>query len=359
MVKAARIAAIRRVSPSRAGSLIACGLSEAFRAAQTVPRLPTHPKAHFGILAHGFLASVGNGSIEPVAFSMRAAWKQFVEDYELKLASDPDEKSVSPLNRTCEDFEVNALLVIKAAAGCAPMGGKPSTGGGRRIEADLSSKDGELVGRLDRVGWKHGRRVVTDFKTGSSTDDSGKVRADLVLQLKLYAFLIHENENVWPSIEIQQLNGPPLEVAYEPAEIQALVRHLIDKRSAVNATVEEVLLGKTPESTLASPSPSACRFCVYRPTCDAYWSARATWDSAVSPPDIHGRLTSITSQAGGFSVLEIAAPDGPNTVRAFRQSMIRGGNELRIAVNIRVCELWKERAPRMFSCRPISVATQF
>lgn len=355
-----RIAAIRRVSPSRAASLLRCALSEAFRAAQTVPRLPTHPKAHFGVIAHDFLARAAAGLIHcENSRSSLQDWRKLVESYEETLRNDPSEASVLPLSRSCEDFEVNALLIVKASVFIGSRSRRAGSELRVRTESHIVSQDGQIAGRLDKIRSVDGRNIITDFKTGSSTDATGNLREEILLQLKLYAYLAHEASGEWPIIEIQPQMGDPIPVPYDPGEIDALAGAVKERLQVVNEQISDVLAGITDESQLASPSPSACRFCPFRVSCAAYWKARSSWAHRTKPPDIDGRLVNIRPQGGEILLLEIETEDGASSVRAFRSSMLRGDSLVEVGKRTRICELWRERAPRTYSCRPMTVLLQF
>ncbi len=273
-----RIAPIKSVSPSRAGALLGCRLAEAFRAAGTAPRLPTHPKAHFGILAHAFLRDAARGAFSgKSATEIRAEWRIAVEAYEENLRREPSDCVVIPLIQTCDDFEVNAYRLIAAAARLAANSTRlreRTSFRGSALEMENASKDGQIVGRLDRITWEDGELAVTDVKTGQVNDSEGKLRAATRIQLLLYSYLVHEQFGRWPTtLRVLPLHSDPITVPFVPAEAQELAERMKARLIDANELIGKVRAGSACESELASPSVESCRFCRYRPSCESYWEA--------------------------------------------------------------------------------------
>lgn len=358
--KLPRIALIPRVSPSRAFALICCPLAEAFRSAATALKLPTHPKAHFGILVHEFFAIPWGAQAGPTTEQeVKQIWNDGVNRYEKLLSGDPHEASVLPLNATCDDFEVNSILAVKAAFRIRENA-KGSSGSARK-ETDFVSEDGLIAGRLDKVSWdKSGAATITDVKTGKATDSNGNIRDEIVAQLKLYAYLLYERDGVWPvSVCVQPLSGEKMEVKFTLAEAEGFANEVRKKLGAANQMILGVADGTFEETQLANPSPSNCRFCAYRISCSSYWAARKLWLGETAAPDLEGVLSAVTEQAGGFCFLGFDTHEGSATVRGFRPQFVRGNDgKLKIGQSTRVCEMRRERPPRTFSCRPMTVLSQ-
>lgn len=333
---------------------MSCRLAEAFRAADAVPRLPTHPRAHFGILAHAFLHESARGVFIGLSeIEIRAALNKSVEVYERTLR--PADKNVVPLAETCDDFEVDSYRLISAARRLSPplvrraFARSPQLSG---AEVEAASKDRQIIGRLDRIIWENGQLVIADVKTGSLRDPNGSLRSGLKTQLMLYGYLVHEHFGQWPTtIRILPLTGEPLTVPFIREQSEALANELKQMLRNTNEKITQVQRGDLDEASLASPSVEACRFCRYRPACAAYWSARMASADERWPCDIAGQLSSIKPLGGGFQVLEIRSADGVTQV-------VRGvkGGALTVAENtaVRVCGLRVERAANVYSWRPTS-----
>jgi len=336
---------------------MACRLSEAFRAAGNAPRLPTHPKAHFGILAHGFLRDAARGAFEGFSEAeVRIEWRKMVEAYEQKLKSEPSGCAVVPLVRTCDDFEVNAYRLTAAAFHLSPPSRRVFDRESFRIknvEIEAVSTDGQIVGRLDRIAWENGALVVTDIKTGHINDLEGKLRPELRIQLLLYSYLVHERFRQWPNtLRILPLRGDPVNVPFSPAEAEELADEMKRMLISANQVIDRIRGGGGDESELSSPSPDACRFCRYRPTCEAYWIARRKHPQASWPRDISGVIVGMRPLGNKFYVLEIRASDAATLV-------VRGIQEVALQrivsrMTVRICDLRAERAVNVYSWRPTS-----
>lgn len=336
---------------------MACRLSEAFRAAGIAPRLPTHPKAHFGTLAHAFLRDAACGAFAGLSEAeIRVKWRTVVEAYELKLKSDRSDSAVVPLVRTCEDFEVNAYRLIAAAFRLSTAVRRildRTSFRNREVEIEGASTDGQIVGRLDRITWEDGALAVTDIKTGHVTDIEGRLRPELRVQLLLYSYLVHERFGQWPkTLRILPLRGDTVNVPFSPAEAEELADRMKRILATANRIIDNVRSGNVNESELASPSPDSCRFCRYRPSCESYWVARNAQPQGGWPRDISGAIVGIKPLGNKFHVIEIRSADGGMmVVRGIQESAIE---RIVSGMSVRVCDLKAERAANVYSWRPTS-----
>jgi hypothetical protein len=336
---------------------MACRLSEAFRAAGIAPRLPTHPKAHFGILAHAFLRDAAWGVFGGLSEAeIRVEWHDAVEAYELNLKLEYSDSAVVPLIRTCEDFEVNAYRLIAAAFRLSPKVRRVlnrTSYRNRDLEVEGVSADGHIVGRLDRITWEDGALAVTDIKTGHVTDFEGRLRPELRIQLMLYSYLVHERFGRWPkTLRILPLRGDPVSVPFSPDEAQGLADKMKQILAATNQVIEKVRIGSIDESELASPAPDSCRNCRYRPTCEGYWIARNSQPQLSWPRDVSGSVSAIKSLGNRFYVVEIRTADAAMiVVRGIQESAILS---IAIGMTVRICDLKAERAAKVYSWRPTS-----
>jgi hypothetical protein len=335
---------------------MACRLAEAFRAGGGAPRLPTHPKAHFGVLAHDFIrdASVGkfSGSNE---IELKLAWRSAVKSYEDQLRRNPSEAAVVPLSRSCDDFEVNSLRLLKIVSGFA-FHMRRATGEPRErqsFEVAAASHDGIVVGRLDRIVWENENLVVTDLKTGRIADSADGLRPELRVQLMLYAYLMHQKVGQWPkTLKVQPIHGDAIEVNATPMEIESLVRELGRMLVETNQLISQVLSGKSDEAALASPSVDACRFCRFRLSCESYWEARDRNPDQSWPRDICGRISAIKALGSGLKMLELSGSgDATFVIRGVPESALVGDKR---GEQVRACDLKAERAVGVFSWRPTS-----
>jgi RecB family exonuclease len=355
-----RIGLIKHVSPSRAAALLACSLSEAFRASNSAPRLPTHPRAHFGILAHTFLRDASRGLFSEMSeFALKEVWRSRVKSYEEGLGRSNTGAAVLPLMRSCRDFEVNSLRLIRSVATYVLRAPRSPGEDQKRqsTEAEAASIDGKIVGRLDRIAWQNGELFVTDIKTGKTSDPNGRLRKELRIQIMLYGYLVHEKFGQWPRIlRVLPLHGDPVEVNASPSEITSLANGMRQALEKANSHIGEILAGRRQETDLASPSPEACRYCSFRLTCDAYWAAKQKHSNQGWPRDLSGSITAIIPLGNAITVTEIGGD--VKTTRVIRGLPNSVFSKVRHGVHIRVCDLKAERAAGVYSWRPNSFLWQ-
>jgi len=260
--------------------------------------------------------------------------------YEENLLADSVERIVVPISSSCDDFEVNAIRTIKIVARLASQQANWQTGAAtsrKGIEAKISSGDGLIVGRLDRYRWEDGLLVVTDIKTGKTSNQNGKLNRELTMQLMLYAYLLHERFGQWPkSLKIITLRGETIEVPFSPDEAENLAAQMKQRLIETDKSIGEVIEGKRLTNTLASPSPEVCRFCRYRPSCASYWEERQkTPELACASKDGPGRMAAVGRAA--FSRLyphcaELHA-SGANVSRCFGTARAKPAADLLSATN--------------------------
>lgn len=355
---ACRVARISSVAPSRAAAFQACALSEAFRAGGVAPRLPTHPKGHFGTIAHDFIHSasvgtfVGCNELE-VRLRLRAA----IDQYEKGLALSPFEAVLIPLSLSCEDFEFNLRKLTKAAFGISSrfqtaQGFLPRAVINREKEA--SSKDGLIVGRLDKVKTFDNQTVISDLKTGQIRDGQGSILPHILLQLRLYAYLLHESTNRWPDrLVVSGFDAEWIEIPFTPEDAANAAADLKELLTKSNLIIDEIVAGSKQEAELASPSPEACKFCVYRLSCAAYWNERSKFPDLYWPRDVRGTIKDIKTLGKGLATLELLDSSGrPVVIRGILETHAKGVDS---TGKVTICGLKSERAPGAFSWRPTSV----
>ena len=99
----------------------------------------------------------------------------------------------------------------------------------------------------------------------------GVLRESYVMQLKLYAGLVHDAEGIMPQ-SLALIDGAfnRYEVDFTPDEVMALYSSAKEWLGAIR---EEVLSRPGNLASLADPRPSNCKNCQLRPNCRPYWEA--------------------------------------------------------------------------------------
>jgi hypothetical protein len=180
----------------------------------------------------------------------------------------------------------------------------------------VQSKDGVVGGYIDAVYQGDSGRVIRDFKTGpileDNATDEATIHPDYLVQIKPYAALYHETFGVWPShVELVPVQGEALTTAVDEGECEELLQAAKRTRLEVNNRIKAVLLkGREGIPSLASPSVSNCRFCLWRPGCSAYREQSEIAGGSEWPPDIRGIVTAIQPLGNGRLLLSVGGNEG-------------------------------------------------
>jgi len=308
-----------RISPSRFVALNGCTLRELWATSDHSPLLPASPRARLGTIVHGLLELAGNGLLVSREGSIEKAWSGIVVDVESRMSGSWIEQSLVPLSRTVNDFEVQRLRAWNRAMQlmqpASPVEELAVQQTGFGCEIWVQSTDGTVGGYIDAVYQGESGRVIRDFKTGPILEENGNdeaIHPDYLVQIKLYAALYRETFGLWPTlVELVPVQGESLTIAVDRSECEELLLAAKRKRLEVNNRIKAALLkGREGITSLASPSVSNCRFCLWRPGCVAYCERSETAGDSEWPPDIRGTVTAIQPLGNGRLLLIIRHSDG-------------------------------------------------
>ena len=118
--------------------------------------------------------------------------------------------------------------------------------------------------------------------------------------------------------EVVDLDGRGFEVPFEIASCEGLLEEAYKVLDAVNKKIQASKSTEEAVNMLATPRPTNCVTCVYRPGCQAYRTARQESSLTGWPTDIFGILQYVRKLASGRVSLGISLPTGPNTLRRVR-----------------------------------------
>ena len=290
---------IGSISPSRAYSLDKCALREVLISNKKRPLLPISPAARLGSVAHAVLEEAAKGFIHDRP-TFDNCWDKHLGRIESQMSSSPIESHLVPLIDSARAFEVKKLhtwkLVLTEFIERRQLD-KSNTYVGSEVW--IQSHDAKVVGRIDLLIAKNGNCEIIDYKTGAIVDESGSIKEEYKLQMKMYAALYHESEGVWPNrLTLVGVDRKRFEVSFESSNCTQLLASFTDNIAKLN---ERILEGAN-EADLSSPSAETCRYCLYRPGCSNYWNQRT--DSEEWPSDVAGRVVEITiSGIGKIRVL--------------------------------------------------------
>jgi hypothetical protein len=136
-------------------------------------------------------------------------------------------------------------------------------------ELDLATKDELLVGRLDLlIENVQGQFEIIDYKSNLFEED--EYLSEKEDQLYFYAYLVEENRARYPE---------HLTLMSKELKLRA-VQPLPDRSHAIGLQMREMLnhynslvVSSVEQAVPVSPSPHACRYCVRRMHCNAFWES--------------------------------------------------------------------------------------
>ncbi|MFC1924631.1 RecB family exonuclease [Chloroflexota bacterium] len=320
---------IRKVSPSRYTAMQECLLREIWATAGNKPILPPSPLAELGSVIHQLLELAGKGQLENAdQANVNAVWEKLLSTMEKKMLLSELSSHLVPLNQSIADFEVRKLRACRLASEIAQDSsqhlGYQSEQSPKSIGFELwvENDTGEVGGYIDRVIITEDSLVLYDYKSGAVMESKmgigpGKPKESYKVQLLLYAALYHNMHGIWPvHLEIIPLQGNPLRVVFERKEAENLLNGAVTFLHSANYKVAQVRKGSLEVTYLASPEANHCRFCLFRPACHAYWTAREQNPEEKWPADVRGFLKEIIYLRNGKVCMRISEEEScsPNLI---------------------------------------------
>lgn len=321
--------ALGPISPSHVLDMEACALREVWSAGKAPPALPAAPAAIVGSVAHHLLEESGRGQL-PIS-EIERRWNQLVRGAEESCTRSWLNRHLAPLERTVPDYEVRRLQALAAARTIASEAERvryqrldlsrelPSGS-----EVPVATPDGRAAGRIDAVVQTVRGPVLRDYKSGAIYTRgvaTYALKPEYSIQLKIYAAMYAAMTGTWPvRLEVVPISGQPVEVAFTKDESASLLARAFHIRDEINAVVEEDAPALDRMHTLATPGPSECGYCTYRPYCVPYEAARRNNPGAAWPVDTWGDLADMQLLRNGRRLLTLNAQDGINFVRGIDPS---------------------------------------
>jgi len=323
---------ILRISPCRYYSFRQCALREILSASKQPALLPVSPTARIGSIVHKIIEMASVGKINDNS-QFDKMWQEEVANHETAMNSNLLERHLVPLEETSDDYEVKKYMARKMIRSFASSGEPKEAQARKNVpEAWLETRDTKIGGKIDLVQETPDGICLSDFKTGKIIDEiHGTPREEYALQIKIYAGLIHEVRGEWPKkLSIVGIDQSVHEIAFSPAECSAILE---EARKLLDDANKMIIEGKTP-SDFASPSPEACKYCLFRPGCTKYWQARQDTDEW--PLDVIGHIKEKGFSGNKMGKLVIEGNGKTYTIRALDG---RHGLFSRPCENALVCSL--------------------
>jgi hypothetical protein len=347
-----------------------CRLRGVWQSVRQRPLLPSSPSARLGTIVHRLLEEAGRGAFPAARASeaIEARWNELVSEANAAMGRNPFERRFVPLDQSVAKFEVVRLRAVARAAELAA----DTPGAGARAgdasatpfgyELRVESGDGLIAGRIDRAIPALDGVVLQDYKSGAIfTLRHGEERAlkpEYAIQLQLYAALYHDATGTWPSrLELVPLSGSPHAVPF----VQAESLRLLEDARALLAEVNQQLARSShdwegAERSLASPSPSACRFCSYRPACLPYLERNWPDPDNDWPADVWGQFGGLQRLGNGSLILTLKRGDSVFFVRGISDAQVEetGADSVTEAADVGVFNARRTRSPQAFEAGPLT-----
>lgn len=343
------IAPIASTSASLAELMRSCllraGLSRA--RPQVNPYVLGSPRAWLGTAYHRVLERLAGelSNDEALATTVERLWGEAVDDQARRARDHPLDRRFGEASRWPGYYLVHASVLLRAKS----LAVWPATGGENREpqtlrEHELTAYQGRLVGRPDAIAGD----TVIDYKSGAVVGYDEQLRTELVnasyvRQLRIYGFLVWSSLGYWPrrGVLLPPI-GAEVVVDLDAAECEEVARDAVGLLDDYNKAIREV-----PEaSALASPSYEACRWCPFKPMCEAFWAVPAVdWPTDWRTAAIEGQITAVSTVGDGASLaMSIEVKRGTQSPGLQRVSPLvveshASGRELRSGEDVRITDL--------------------
>lgn len=325
----AEISPLKRLSPSRFLALKDCALREVWAANKAPSLLPPSPRAKLGTVIHSLLELAGNGQVgSNPEVQIDQTWDRLIFACEAQMSNSWLERSLVPLIKTVPDFEVRRLrarrIAVQMATASTSFVGTSREASGTGFEVWVETADRLVSGRIDEVRLSADGPSLRDYKTGQILDADAPegiavVKMDYQTQLRLYAALYARKFGQWPSrLEIVDLDGREFEVPFEIASCEALLEEVYQVLATVNEKIHASRSIQEAVNKLATPGPSNCAACPYRPECFAYRTARQGSSLTGWPTDVFGIVQYVRNLADGRVSVGINTLSAPTTLTRIR-----------------------------------------
>jgi hypothetical protein len=355
---------LKSISPSRFAAMGACLLKESCSSGRRTGLLPNSPRSFLGTTAHKVIEMAARGRLLQMNKTAEDLWNELLADQEKRLMSDLVHKHLVPFRKSCPDFYLIKARALQAAVKLAAQTRPTPTADGeaRSIghEIEVESRDKTVRGFVDAVTYINGQLSLTDYKTGAivrECDGVSMIKSEYETQLKLYAALYHETFSRWPErLFVVGMHGQTFEIAVERDECIELLEVAKAAFIDANRRIRTALADQTP-SSLACPSPSACKFCHIRPACTAYCAQRAAADDLEWPLDLWGTIESQNWTPTGSAALRVtdaSVPGGTAVVRRLSTQRFAGLRQQQLGRRIAAYGLRKEANSHTYCESPMT-----
>lgn len=262
---------IVRITPSRYFSLQSCILREVLAFNGEIPNLlPISPVTRLGSVIHRLLELAAKGLIRDEN-DIKESWETEVAAVEKVMKTSWLESHLLPLSRSARNYQVKkqqCFFMIRNQADYKYI----SSGRGSGVVAEgwVETADKKIGGRIDAMRHTNEGIEIIDYKTGDIFETES-IKPEYQQQLKLYAALFYSKHGIWPlRLTVVGLNQQEYDVPVNENDCLTILNNARTRLDEVNGLISTAKQA----SELANPASDNCRYCIFRPACEAYWNNR-------------------------------------------------------------------------------------
>lgn len=292
MISPDKIKLLKRISPSQYTYFKECPYKLVLANYFHAPLLPIPPSSHFGSVLHKCIEKILKGEIISEE-EFNNQWDNLITQEEKKIRKMGFDFYL-PLKQHVSGYTIKKIQLKRLLKKNYKNYKTKDSESKISSEKWLASKDGLICGFIDLIVANNNFTKISDFKTGNVHDENGEVKENYVDQLKLYAYIFHENYGYYPNLlSIIQLNGTEIQIPFTVQECEQLANLAKDKLNELNT-----LIKNQNYRGIANPKIDNCHNCLYKPACSYYWSIVTNNNDTIFQ-DLRGNLESIREFENG------------------------------------------------------------
>lgn len=268
------ISLLSRISPSKFHLFRECKLRACLESNKIQGLLPQSPSMHCGTVIHKIIEKTGKGEIKGDD-DFERFWDKYIGFEEEKMKHSWIERHLVPLERSTPNYDLKKYQCLLTIRSIKQRSSSTEITGPKGLAREiwLETQDKAVGGYIDAIIPTNRGDIIIDYKTGNINEQTKVHKLDIKeiykIQLKLYAAIYNSTYRKWPiSLQIVGMDGVPNEIEFDPEECANLLTEAFALLNYVNSIIKRNL--NETNDLLASPSPEACRFCLYRPSCQPY-----------------------------------------------------------------------------------------
>jgi CRISPR/Cas system-associated exonuclease Cas4 (RecB family) len=287
-------------------------------------QLPRSPEAILGTVVHRIFELTSRGLITSLE-EFEKKWDEELDFIEKKLQESNIEKRLVPIKSNVRDFEVKKELCrLQVSDNLKLKRGRINE---KEAQFSVIAQEKQLIipeksvkGIVDLVIKKGDYIEIIDYKNGNIFENvSGerKVKERIITQLIFYSGLYFFCYGVWPTkLSVMDNLGKRVNIPYSPSDAKDLIDSAQSMSFSLNSVIDNASISESEKKNLfARPSPTSCKYCNYRPSCNAYICKKMTDRQTRWPTDLFVKIIRIDKSKSGLITISGHHIDTDKNVR--------------------------------------------